>query len=431
MSPDALSAVRERDAGDRAPGKRRVLGMALYGDLTHDSRVRREAASLAAAGWSVVIACLASSGPTDDLGAGVSVRVLRPTSSAVLPGSDNPFGDGGGGRLARLRRRAAWLRGYVANLRGWGRLAIEAVGAVDAWHLHDLTALAAVAPAADPRIPIVYDAHELFLETGTALRLPRPARSLLRAYEGRLARRAVAVVTVNHALADELARRFRLRRVIAVHNCPAAWSPPATRPTLLRKAAGVPASSPVLLYHGALSVNRGVEQLMAALSEAGLEAAHLVLMGFGELRDAYARAADATPDGRVHLLDPVPPSALLDWVAGADIGVMPIQPSTANHRMSTPNKLFECIAAGVPIVASDFPAIRRIVLGGPDGPIGAVCDPTSVPDVARAIRAILAMDRDALAGMRARSLAAAASEWNWERQMAGLAALYAGLPAPR
>jgi glycosyltransferase involved in cell wall biosynthesis len=405
--------------------------MALYGDLTHDSRVRREASSLAAAGWSVVIACLASNGPTDDLHEAVSVRVVRPTSSAVLPGSENPFAGSSSSRLTRLRRRVGWLRGYVTNLRAWGRLAIDAVGAVDAWHLHDLTALVAVAPAADRQTPIVYDAHELFLETGTALRLPGPARSLLEAYEGRLARRAVAVVTVNDALADELTRRYRLRRVVAVHNCPPVWSPPATRPSLLRDAAAIPAASPVLLYHGALSINRGVEQLMAALREPGLEDAHLVLMGFGELRDTYARAARADAGGRVHVLEPVPPSVLLDWVASADIGVMPIQPSTANHRLSTPNKLFECVSAGVPVVTSDFPAMRRVVLDGPDGPLGAVCDPTSAPEVASTIRTLLAMDGDALEAMRMRSLAAAAREWNWDRQLSGLVALYAGLPARR
>ena len=53
------------------------------------------------------------------------------------------------------------------------------------------------------------------------------------------------------------------------------------------------------------------------------------------------------------------PTELLDWVAAADVVAMPIQPSTLNHRLTTPNKLFEALAAGVPVVASDLPGHGR------------------------------------------------------------------------
>lgn len=426
MIPDARDATSSQVA---ARPRRGVLGMALYGDLTHDSRVRREAASLAEDGWDVVLACLASTGSTADLPPWVTVRVVRPAASGILPGSDNPFMGRRGGRLGRLANKVAWLRGYVSNLRQWGRLVVRSVGPVDVWHLHDLTGLAAVAPNLDDRIPVVYDAHELFLETGTALRLPGPARAGLRAYERRLVRRASAVVTVNDALADELRRRYRPRRLVAVHNCPGAWAPPDPRRDVLREAAGIPASSPVLLYHGAMSVNRGVEQLLTAMQQPGLERAHLVLMGFGEMRDAYAAAARDFPGGRVHLLAAVPPAQLLDWVTSADIGVMAIQPSTLNHRLSTPNKLFECLMAGVPVVASDFPAVRRIVEEAPGGPVGRVCDPTRADDIANAVQEVLALSPAESNALAARCRDAAASRWNWATQAAGLLALYRDLAA--
>ncbi len=119
-------------------------------------------------------------------------------------------------------------------------------------------------------------------------------------------------------------------------------------PTHLRDAAEIPENAPVILYHGALSLNRGVEQLMDALLQPGLQHAHLILLGFGEMRNRYVDvAAESTWGGRVHVLDPVPPADLLPWVASSTVGAMPIQPSTLNHRLSTPNKLFECIAAGI------------------------------------------------------------------------------------
>jgi glycosyltransferase involved in cell wall biosynthesis len=112
-------------------------------------------------------------------------------------------------------------------------------------------------------------------------------------------------------------------------------------------------------------------------------------------------------------------------VASADVGVMAIQPSTINHRMSTPNKLFECIAAGVPVVASDFPEMRRIVCDDPAGPLGVVAPPDDVPSLARAILSIVEAPPVERAELRARCLRAAHERWNWETESAGLVRLYA------
>jgi glycosyltransferase involved in cell wall biosynthesis len=399
--------------------------MALYGDLTFDSRVRREAATLARAGLTVTIVCLANDSAAGDLPASVRVVVRRPSATSVVPGTPSPFFSGPTGRLASAVGRFRWLRDYIRNLRAWGRLAVTAAGSVDAWHLHDLTALAAVAPLLPRAFPVVYDAHELFLETGTASRLPRPARLLLRKYERRLVSGTVAVVTVNDGLAAVIRRRYRPRRIVVVHNCPDVWPLTGRRPTLIRDAAAIPQSCPVILYHGALSAHRGIEQLMDALTRPGLDNAHLVLLGFGEKRLDFVRdASDERRGGRVHVLDPVAPDELLDWVASADVAAMPIQPSTLNHSLSTPNKLFESLAAGVPVVASDFPAIRSIVLDPVLGPLGRVCDPADVDAVADALRAMCQLDLDAIAVLRSRCENAALERWNWAHESIGLLDLY-------
>jgi glycosyltransferase involved in cell wall biosynthesis len=406
------------------------VGMALYGDLTYDSRVRREAMTLTRAGFDVVIACLAGEGSREDLPQSVMVLIRRPAASLVLPGVPSPFIGPRRGRLISLADRVRWLSGYVRNLRSWGRAVVAATGPVDIWHLHDLTGLTAVAPFVARDVPIVYDAHELFLETGSALRLPRLARSAVRAYEHRLVSRVAAVITVNEALAEVLRRRYQPRRVEAIHNCPDRWSPPTVRPTLLRDATGAN-GDPIILYHGALSANRGIEQLMAALLEPGLHRAHLALVGFGEKRDEYVTAAlESRWHGRVHVLDPVSPGELLPWVASADLGAMPIQASTLNHYLSTPNKLFECLAAGTPVVTSAFPQMTRIVVDDEHGPLGAVCDPSRVDHVARALRSILELDPAAARELRRRCAAAAQDRWNWEAEGAALARLYTDL-SPR
>jgi glycosyltransferase involved in cell wall biosynthesis len=127
------------------------------------------------------------------------------------------------------------------------------------------------------------------------------------------------------------------------------------------------------------------------------------------------------------VLKAVSPDVLPAWVASADVGVMAIQASTLNHRLSSPNKLFESIATGLPVVVSDFVEMRRIVLDDPDGPLGAVCDPADPASIAAAIRSILELPPHELAELRARCLRAAHDRWNWETESAKLVELYASL----
>lgn len=405
--------------------------MILYGDLTYDSRVRKEARTFALAGDQVTIVCLADASDRSDLPKGVTVLV-RPTGGAsVTPGALNPFRAASRSRSAAVIRGVGWLRAYIRALRAWGRWAVTSCGPVDLWHANDLIGLAAIAPFVDRGEVIVYDVHDLILDTGTAVRLPVPVRALLRWYERRLVSKVAAIVTVNAGLAGILRQRFPGKRVEIVHNCPDRWSPPDAQPTLIRDALGVGPEVPILLYHGGLSANRGIEELMDAMRQPGLESAHLVLLGFGERRDAFKQAAsDPVWQGRVHILDAVPPSDLLSWVASADIGAV-VHPGTKlNDRHKTPNKLFECIAAGVPVVVSDFPLMRRIALDGPTGPLGSRADPASPESIGAAIRSLLALEPHEMAILRERCRTAARTIWNWETESARLIDLYATVIDP-
>jgi glycosyltransferase involved in cell wall biosynthesis len=165
--------------------------------------------------------------------------------------------------------------------------------------------------------------------------------------------------------------------------------------------------------------------------EPGLEHAHLVLLGYGELRDSM-RALSRTERfaGRVHVLDAVPPEDVLNWIASADVGAIALPGTDMNLRFATPNKLFECLAAGVPVVVSDLPAVRRIV-DDPAGPLGAICDPREPASVAAAIRSILELKPPERLALRNRCLAAARDRWNWETEAQGLIETYQRIAAER
>jgi glycosyltransferase involved in cell wall biosynthesis len=108
------------------------------------------------------------------------------------------------------------------------------------------------------------------------------------------------------------------------------------------------------------------------------------------------------------------------------VAAMTVRPEAEglNAYLSTPNKLFESLAAGVPVVTSDIPERRRIVMEDPAGPLGVVCDPTDPAAVAEAIRSIINLDAHDRENLRRRCLLAAHERWNWETESKTLLAFY-------
>jgi alpha-maltose-1-phosphate synthase len=404
-----------------SPGPRRLrVGMAVYGDITHDSRVRREAEALARAGHEVLLACLAGAQPTGWSPAGIRVLALLPSRSSALPGSRRTTG---ASRPLRAFHLTGWIVGYVANVFSWGREVADIIRDVDVWHLHDLPALIAIAHRVPRTTPLVYDSHELYLDTGLAARLPAPLRSLLYREEGLLVRRADTLITVNDALEEVLRRRYRPRRTAVVYNSPPRCDP-HPGPDLLRGATGAPAEAPIVIHHGLLAPARRLELLVEAMLEPGLDRAHLVLLGYGPLRDSLVAASrERRFGGRVHVLDAVQPEDVVKWISTADVEAVTLPGINLNARLSTPNKLFESLAAGVPPVVSDLPGMRKVVLD-PAGALGAVCDPGSPTTIAHGIRAILDLPPAERAELRRRCLDAAARRWNWEVQVRNLVSTY-------
>lgn len=264
------------------------------------------------------------------------------------------------------------------------------------------------------RAPVVYDARDIYLEARNLARMRGPARWLLATAERRWARRAARVITVNDAYADVMASRLGVRRPLVVMNCSYRYDPPDPPIRRFHERLGLTSERPVVLYHGGLFPHRGIEELIDAM--ASVPDAELVLMGYGVMEaELPARIAASAAAARIHVLPAVRPEELHDWVTSADVAAMPIQPSTLNHRLTTPNKLFEAMAAGVPVVASDLPGMATIVRATR---CGELCDPTDPGSIAAAIRTILDAPREGRRGYGERGRAAANQKYNWEAQAA-------------
>lgn len=373
-------------------------------ELTRDVRARRAAEAALERGWEVV-----------GLSGRVSGEAPVPLDGVVVVRT---------GRAARVDprwfgQRASPVEGAVRReLRALLRLARLLVRAgalwragrtltpVDVVHANDLDTLpAGVALARRSRARLVYDAHELYSEFESPA--PRIARRLLVVLERGLARRADAIVTVSDGVADELRGRLRLReRPLVVSNAPAVAE---IRPLAVSE-------GPVrAVYQGGLGPGRGLDDLLAAADAREVELAIRIRMADpGVLRRAVAERGLAE---RVRVLDPVPPSEVLDALAGFDVGVIFDRPQSRNSDLSLPNKFFEYLMAGLAIVAPHLKTIGPLVES--EG-IGTTYRPDD-PDGLRIALERLAQDRDALGEMRRRARELAVSRLNAEAAADALA----------
>jgi glycogen synthase len=304
---------------------------------------------------------------------------------------------------------------------GWADALLATAEPADIWHgmwAGSLPALGRLRKRHGGRT--IYDSRDIYLHARDYDRMNRAGRAFFRAIEGRWARAADAVLTTNEAYADILVETLGIPRPSVVMNCPERWTPPDPRPDCIRRALSLPATTRVVLYQGNLLTDRGIEQSMDAILE--VPDACLVLMGYGKRTPEYTRSAEQAPyAGRVFMVPAVTPSELLEWTASSDVLVIAIQPSSLNHRYTTPQKLFEAMAAGVPVVASDLPGIAGVVResGG-----GVLCDPTSPGAIAAGLRNVLDGDPSERRAMADRALQAAHRRYNWETQVETLLSLY-------
>jgi glycosyltransferase involved in cell wall biosynthesis len=429
----------------RRPIVPKSVAMFVFNEVSHDRRVLKEADALQAAGWSVTIHGIRqrrSAAPLREPRSSGVVIVRHPLS--VLPTVPPAWSWAWAlllapifaaqfvamSALAFLGIRAAKQVRSAFALWAWAAKAARAATDAEVLHAHDLSGGIPALFAADvSHATVIYDSHEVFLESGHWARAPRLVRRLLTTQiERPLLKRAAGLITVNPSVEQVLDDRYELpERRVVVYNCVEPLQS-TTRPRELREAIGVGDETPIALYHGGFSPVRGLRQIIDAAVDPRLANIHVAFLGYGPM-EAELRTLAARPDvaGRIHVLKAVSPEVLDRWVAGADVGLMPNQHETLNEYVSTPNKLFESIGVGTPVVSSDFPERRRIILEGLEGSLGALCNPSDPADIARAIVEVIGGTPAEREAYRSRCRAAALARWNWDAQVATLVRFYGDL----
>ncbi len=254
---------------------------------------------------------------------------------------------------------------------------------------------------------LVYDSDELNLDRNWPWTHKRWWRVLGSAYEGFFIRRADAVITTDEGRADILEKRYSIPRPVVVMNVPDLIDPIEADEEFRARALGD--QEHLLIYTGTLIPNRGLLECVDALEE--LPGCALAYVGFGHIADKIeARIAERGLQERAQVFGAVPYDTLIGYTAAADIGLVPIVGSCLSYVYAAPNKLFEYMMAGVPVVASDLPDMARVVKEEHVGSL--IADPTDPASIASAVRLLLE-GKEPLSAYGARGQTAVRERFNW------------------
>ncbi len=214
--------------------------------------------------------------------------------------------------------------------------------------------------------PLVYDSHEYFL--GMAGMDQKPVRRLIwKAIEKMIFHRVKYAYTVSDSVRN-LYRRDYDKKLTVVRNLPFRENnhqmlTPEEKDWIALADQKIPACKRILILQGAgLNAHRGVEELVYSMLFLDEARFHLLIVGGGDIFPRLEKIVlQNNLEGKITLIPKVPFTILDHFTRQAHLGLSIDKPSVINHRYSLPNKLFEYLHAGVPVLASRLVEQERII----------------------------------------------------------------------
>jgi glycosyltransferase involved in cell wall biosynthesis len=254
---------------------------------------------------------------------------------------------------------------------------------------HDTHALIAASRIAGKTgAKLIYDALEIPDDrSGTALDgAPRWLSWWENRCEQEIIRSAEKVVAIGPALAQWTANYYEIETPVVVRNCSLYREQESN--DQIRQDLELAEGEKVVVVVGSIYQGQGLEQLTECVKNF-VPGVHLVALG-PEVQPGFVAQMkklieEKGANGRFHILPPQPPSSLISYLSGADIGVIARQNTCLNNLFSLPNKVFEMVMARLPIASSRLPNIQALL---EDYGIGLIFDETDPEDIAATINAM-------------------------------------------
>ena len=261
---------------------------------------------------------------------------------------------------------------------------------------------------------LVYDTHEYFTEVPELQERPF-VKGVWEGIERWVFPKLETIYTVNHSIAKLYAEKYH-KEVHVVRNASPKWSCEEIK---TRRELGLPENKFIVILQGAgINIDRGAQEAIEAVGN--LENVVLLILGDGDAvpqLKAYVDSHSLTSS--VLFLPKKPYSEMMQYSACADLGLTLDKPSNLNYRFSLPNKLFDYLHAGIPVISTDLPEVAGIVR---KYDIGIVLKELLVSELRNQI-SLLKNDPEKMHRLRANCAVAAETEC-WEKECEVLHMIY-------
>lgn len=254
---------------------------------------------------------------------------------------------------------------------------------------------------------LFYDSHEYFTEVPELVARPH-IRNFWLSIEKFVFPKLKNVFTVNESIASIYTEKYKVP-VSVVRNLP--FRSVSKFSSVTRDGLGLPIDKKIFLFQGAgINIDRGAEEAIEAIAKT--ENAALLFIGGGDVLSQLKEKVKAMKIAdKVFFLPKQPMEILYQYTSLADFGLTLDKDTNLNYRFSLPNKLFDYIQAGLPVLASDLPEVRKII---DQYKIGKIAPSTSVTDIVATMKQMISDDHQFV--LWKENLKIAASELCWENE---------------
>lgn len=223
---------------------------------------------------------------------------------------------------------------------------------------------------------LIYDAHELESDRNGLTKL----QSRLTLFTERALWRFIdALIVVSPSIERWYKENLGDKPSAVILNSPVFTETKSLSQDYIREKFGIPKDQLVFIYVGILGQGRGIDLITEVFQKSDITS-HVVFLGYGELTPKLQLLA--AKHSNIHVHAAVPHAEVVPVIRSADFGFCLVQDVSLSDYYCLPNKLFEYCFAGVPVLASNFPDIRKLV---EEHKIGECCD-LNVSAVHKAIR---------------------------------------------
>lgn len=275
------------------------------------------------------------------------------------------------------KARTIWVRSSLIL-----RMIIKGYkGNYDIYHSNDLNTLPQGYISAKWRWkkkPLVYDSHEV-QTSRTGYDNP-----LYKLFENFFIKRIDLMIVENHTRAKYNEELYGFYPYV-LHNYPFMQGTLNKDKVDLHKILSLPKDEKILLYQGGIQTGRGLDKLIEAFPK--FNEGTLVFIGDGRIKDNLQQIVkEKGLEDKIKFIPKVPLEDLAKYTRNAYLGFQVLNNVCFNHYSASSNKLFEYMMSEIPVVACDFPEIKKVV---DENQIGLTIDPHDPDEIAKAVNDLL------------------------------------------